>query len=141
MNDRKILMDTNLWIYLYAKTPKQKYLKIRQIVDENFKNIKVSTQVLGELYHVLTRKKFKTQEEAKDIIVETIATFPVSEISTLNVVKALELQEKYNYSYWDNLLIATAVVNNFQFLYSEDMQHNQLIENRTRIINPFIQST
>ncbi len=33
--------------------------------------------------------------------------------------------------------IASALKNNCSFLYSEDMQHNQIIENSLRIINPF----
>jgi len=69
--------------------------------------------------------------------VTTIATFPVSEVGTLMVVKALELRDHYNYSYWDSLLIAMALLNDCQQLYSEDMQHDQLIENKIRIINPF----
>jgi len=135
--DKKIFMDTNLWVYLYAKSPQTKSQQVKQIVKDNFRNIVVSTQVLGELYHVLTRKGFQTKEEAKEIIIKTIATFPVSEISTLNVVKALDIHHQYQYSYWDSLLIATALLNSFPLLYSEEMQHNQLIENKVRIINPF----
>ncbi len=133
----KILIDTNLWIYLYAKNPEAKYLKVRQIVDENLDSIVVSTQVLGELYHVLTRKKFCIREEAKRIILETIAVFPILEIDALNVAGALDVNEKYGFSYWDSLLIATALLNDCQILYSEDMQHNQLIEDKVIIINPF----
>lgn len=136
-DDDKIFMDTNLWVYLYTKSPEAKYKKVKQIVNTHFRNIVVSTQILGELYHVLTRKGFQSNEKAKEIIVETIANFPVSEISTLNVVTALDIHDKYKYSYWDSLLIATALLNHFPYLYSEDMQHNQLIEDKTRIINPF----
>lgn len=132
-----ILIDTNLWIYLYAKTPQAKYLKVRQIVDENFSFIVVSVQVLGELYHVLTRKNFCIREEAKRIILETTDVFPILEIDALNVANALDINEKYGFSYWDSLLIATALHNDCRILYSEDMQHNQLIEDKVRIINPF----
>jgi len=117
----KILIDTNLWIYLYAKNPQAKYLRVRQIVDENFDFIVVSTQVLGELYHVLTRKNFCIREEAKRIILETIAVFPILEIDALNVAGALDINEKYGFSYWDSLLISTALRNDCQILYSEDM--------------------
>ncbi len=51
-----IFIDTNLWIYLYAKTSEDKYRKVKQLVDKHFSNILCSTQILGELYHVLTRK-------------------------------------------------------------------------------------
>ncbi len=45
---------------------------------------------------------------------------------------------RYGYSYWDSLIIATALQNDCSILYSEDMQHNQLIEGKLRIINPLI---
>ena len=131
----KILIDTNLWIYLYSKSPEAKYHQVKQTIDENFNHIILSTQVLGEIYYILTKKNFCTREEAKEIIVKTITVFPVVEIDVLNVLKALDINERYRYSYWDSLLIATALLNDCQTFYSEDMQHNQLIENKLRIIN------
>ena len=136
MND-KILIDTNLWIYLYSKDPPDKYQKVKDLVDEDFDAIIVSTQVLGELYNALTRKKYRTKDEAEAIIVEMITTFPIMEIETVNILKAIELNKQHQYSYWDSSVIAAALLNNCHSLYSEDMQHNQLIENSLRIINPF----
>ncbi|MDF5722730.1 MAG: PIN domain-containing protein [Rhizonema sp. PD37] len=52
----RIFLDTNLWIYLYAKEPPEKYQKIEIIIKDSSPLIQVSTQVLGELFHVLTRK-------------------------------------------------------------------------------------
>ncbi len=133
-----IMIDTNLWIYLYAKNPEAKYHKIRQLVEKDFDLIVISTQVLGELYHVLTRKKFCTREEGKRIIIETITSFPILEIDSSDVLSALDITERYGFSYWDSLLIATTMNNGCRILYSEDMQHNQIIENKVRIINPFL---
>ncbi len=38
---------------------------------------------------------------------------------------------------YDSLIISTALENNCEILYSEDMQHKQIIENKMVIINPF----
>ena len=133
----KVLIDTNLWVYLYAKSPETKYFKIKQLVETNFDNIIFSAQIIGELYHVLTKKNFCAKEEAKDIIVEITNAFSIIEIDTANVLKALDINNKTGYSYWDSLVFATALLNDCRFLYSEDMQHNQIIENKTRVINPF----
>lgn len=65
-------------------------------------------------------------------------TFPIQAINTTEVIQALEINAKYNYSYWDSLIIATALLSKYSIIYSEDMQHNQLIENKVRIINPFV---
>ncbi len=56
----KILLDTNLWVYFYAKNPPEKYNQVRQIVTNKFEEIVISTQILGELYNVLTRKNMTT---------------------------------------------------------------------------------
>ncbi|MCP4400423.1 MAG: PIN domain-containing protein [bacterium] len=83
-------------------------------------------------------KNYLTQDKAKEIITETIATFPVAEIGTEHVQKAIEVHGRYGYSYWDSLVIATALLHGSRMLYSEDLQHNQLIWGRTQIINPFL---
>jgi predicted nucleic acid-binding protein len=42
------------------------------------------------------------------------------------------------YTYWDSLILATALLANCTIGYSEDMQHNQLVESQLRIVNPFV---
>lgn len=133
----KVLLDTNLWVYLYAKDPPDKSLKVRELVNHNFTAIIISTQILGELYNVLLKKKFTSKDEAKQIILEMATNFPIVEIDLLKVMTALEINSTYSYSYWDSLVVATALQHNCDILYSEDMQANQIIEKKTRIVNPF----
>lgn len=132
-----IFLDTNLWIYLYAKNPPEKYQKVAEIIKNNSSLLLISTQVLGELFHVLSQKKFTSKTDAITIISDLINTFPVQAINTTEVIQALEINTKYNYSYWDSLIIATALLGECSIIYSEDMQHNQLIDNKIRILNPF----
>ncbi|OCQ94795.1 hypothetical protein BCD64_20425 [Nostoc sp. MBR 210] len=134
----KVFLDTNLWIYLYAKNPPEKSQKVAEIIKNNYSSLLVSTQVLGELFHVLTRKKFTSTTDATTIISDIVNTFPILAINTTEVIQALEIHNKYSYSYWDSLIISTALLSECSIIYSEDMQHNQLIENQLRIINPFV---
>ncbi len=134
----KVMIDTNLWVYLYAKNPDNKYRKVRELIDNHFDSIIISTQILGELYNVLTKKKLIDQEAAKQIILENSLNFQVVEIDLIKVVTALDINSKYGYSYWDSLVIATALNYDCSIIYSEDMQHNQFIENKTRIVNPLL---
>jgi len=73
----KVLLDTNLWVYLYAKDPPDKSVKVRELVNHNFTAIIISTQILGELYNVLLKKKFTSKDEAKQIILEMVTNFPI----------------------------------------------------------------
>jgi predicted nucleic acid-binding protein len=50
---------------------------------------------------------------------------------------ALNLAERYQYSYFDSLILASALEAGCQILYSEDLQDGQRIENQLMIINPF----
>ena len=134
----KIFLDTNLWIYLYAKDPPEKSQQVAEIIKNNYSLLLVSTQVLGEIFHVLTRKKITSKTDAIAIISDIVNAFPIQAINTIEVIKALEINSKYNYSYWDSFIIATALLNECSIIYSEDMQHNQLIDNKVRILNPFV---
>jgi predicted nucleic acid-binding protein len=44
---------------------------------------------------------------------------------------------KYRFSYWDSLILAAALESTCSFVYSEDLQDGQRIENRLTVINPF----
>lgn len=56
MTDR-VFLDANLWIYFYAKDPAYKSQTITQLMSDNAELLWLSTQTLGKLFHVLTRKK------------------------------------------------------------------------------------
>jgi len=51
----------------------------------------------------------------------------------------LLIKEKYHYSWWDSLILTSALENNCKIVYSEDMQHGQIIENTLKIVNPFLE--
>jgi predicted nucleic acid-binding protein len=133
-----VFLDTNLWVYLHAKSEPQKQSAVKSLVAEHFETILISTQVLGELYNVLTKKKLTSPETARAIILEMATTFPVTDIDTPKVLSALNVQNKYGYSYWDSLILATALLSDCAIVYSEDMQHKQLIEDKLPIINPLL---
>lgn len=133
-----IFIDTNLWIYLYSN--EEKGNKIKQLVDDNFINITVSTQVLGEIFHTITRKGFKDKEDAKQIVLSLSKSFNIFEILYPCIVRAIDICVNYGYSYWDSLIVAASLESNCSILYTEDMHHGQAIEDRLRIINPFVKN-
>ena len=134
----KIFIDTNLWIYLYADaSDREKTEKISGLIDKHFEDINISTQVLGEVFNALTRKGLKEKEEARQMILDLISNFSVVEVLQPSVIKAIDLSIRYGYSYWDSLILATAIDNSCAIIYTEDMQDGQIIEERLKIENPF----
>jgi predicted nucleic acid-binding protein len=57
------------------------------------------------------------------------------------VKKCLSLKKKYFYSYWDSLILASSLESGCTVVYSEDMQHGQVIEQTLTIMNPFFISS
>jgi predicted nucleic acid-binding protein len=103
-----------------------------------FSEIKIiSTQVLSEFTNVCYKKNLL--ESGISLYIKQLSeNFNVCLIYKATILKAIQIKETYNYSYYDSLIIASALQANCQILYTEDMQHNQLIENSLTIINPFV---
>lgn len=50
--------------------------------------------------------------------------------------KASELRQRFSLSFWDGLIVSSALAAQVEALYSEDMQHGIRIES-LEILNPF----
>lgn len=135
----KILLDTNVMVYLFDKPHIEKNDIARKLfssylIEDNFF---LSTQVLGEMINVLLRK-YKSNFPVDDIetFIRVLPERKILTVEPLCYAKALEIHKRYGFSFWDSLIISTAINNNCTLIYSEDMQHHQMIDNVT-IINPF----
>jgi predicted nucleic acid-binding protein len=139
MKDNRVFVDTNIFIYTIltenqAWEKRDKAVALFQSLSD--KIVFINTQVLNEIYSVMLRHEIEEkdiQEKIEVIIRET----RLSIIRLKTVKRCWELRMKYKYSYWDCLIMASALENQCAVLYSEDMQHQHHIEQSLRIINPF----
>jgi predicted nucleic acid-binding protein len=90
-----------------------------------------------EFCNVLLKKLGYTRKDVEIALEDFKEHFEIVEVSMSTIEKALRIQERYQFSFFDSLVIATALQSNCVSLYSEDMQHGQLIENTLRLWNPF----
>ena len=74
--------------------------------------------------------------EAREIV-EDYRLWVSAPTGTDTILHAIDIQVNQGFSFWDSLIIASALEANCQQLYSEDMQHGQLIAGRLQILNPF----
>ena len=58
-------------------------------------------------------------------------------LDLLVVKNASRLRQQYSFSFWDSLIIASALEAGVTLLYSEDMQDGILVAGTLEIINPF----
>ena len=131
----RIFLDTNIILYSYSKTELEKSEVANSLIFET-KNL-ISNQVTNETINILYKKYNLTSQQIEDVILELDDNFEICNFTIKTQVKALRIKEKYKYQYYDSLIIATALESGCSILYSEDMQHNQIIENKLTIINPF----
>src|SRR5690606_24555227 len=64
-----------------------------------------------------------------NVISEVSSDFDVFVNKPATIERACQIADKYQYSFYDSLIIAVALSCNCKTLYSEDMQDGQVIEN------------
>ena len=122
-------------IYLYSEDESEKADLAQQCAQEP--DAWISTQVLNEVSNVLRRKQKQTYPAILKVIQELQGNFQVTTVTTQTIEQALLLGERYRYSYFDSLMLASALEQGCTLLYSEDMQHGQVIEGVLQIVDPF----
>ena len=135
MSDAKAFLDTNLFIYLYSDSDTSKKEQVIKSINqyERF----VSTQVLNEFCSVCIRKLRLPIASIRDALKEIKNTCNLILIDDATVEMALDFNEKYGYSYYDCLMLASALESGCQYLFSEDMADGQKIESSLIIKNIF----
>ena len=107
MNGKSVFIDTNLIVYLYSNDELDKRTSIQNIISKQ--KAVISTQVVNEFSNVMHK----------------------------TIRLAYQIANEYKYSFYDCLIIASALENDCEILYSEDMQHQQIIKKKMKITNPF----
>ena len=131
----KVFLDTNVLIYGYSEDEPDKRQRAIDCVRSG--EAWISTQVLNETINVLKRKFSLSYSQIRDAVQEISKGFPIILVSVNTIEMALNLAERYQYSYFDSLILASALEAGCQILYSEDLQDGQRIENQLMIVNPF----
>ncbi|MDB9404036.1 PIN domain-containing protein [Microcystis sp. CS-574] len=131
----KVFIDTNVLIYGYSEDEPDKQQRAIDCVRSG--EAWISTQVLNETINVLKRKFSLSYSQIRDAVQELSEGFPIILVSVNTIEMALNLAERYQYSYFDSLILASALEAGCQILYSEDLQDGQRIENQLTIVNPF----
>ncbi|MDR1953784.1 MAG: PIN domain-containing protein, partial [Clostridiales Family XIII bacterium] len=128
--------DTNIFAYLYSDAePKKQEIAKRSINEyQRF----VSTQVLNEFCNVCIRKLKFPISAVKDAVLQICETCNLVSVDDSTVQKALDLHERYGFSYYDSLMVVSALESDCKYLLSEDMANNQTIESNLIIKNIFI---
>lgn len=134
-------IDSNIFVYLFDETDEFKRNAAERLVHNALKSSQgcISYQVVQETLNVITRKLLTpvTPEDAKLFL--DIVLVPLWKVNPDAALyrRGLDIQMRYRYGFYDALIVAAALETECSRLFSEDLQHNQKIENLT-IVNPFL---
>ena len=136
----RIFIDTNVLVYLFDADSAEKQNRSREIIaDEDIRSrIVISTQVLQEFYVAVTRKLAVPLNiyDAEKAVVD-LSALPVVQVDVSMILSAIKNSRHLNFSFWDSLIIESAISAGAKILYTEDLQHGQTID-ELQIINPYL---
>ena len=136
----RFFVDTNLLVYAYDSSAGRKRKASSEILSLLWQHRTgiLSTQVLQEFFASLTQKVRNPilPETAREIVSDLLRWSLVVNDGK-NILRAIDFQVKYHFSFWDSLIVQAAVTSRSQYLLSEDLQDGQVIESVT-ILNPFL---
>jgi predicted nucleic acid-binding protein len=138
MNGTKVFLDTNVLVYLYSEDEPLKKDAAKKILNRH--TCVVSTQVFNEISNVWFRKSGWTGDVIKQHLdnLEELCDL-VSQIKRSTINRALALKDQHGLSYYDCLMLASALESGCEVLFTEDMSDGQRIGGALRIENPFKQ--
>lgn len=134
----KYFVDTNILMYAHDKTAGPKHERAKHVVEQLWHDRTgvVSTQILQELA-VNLRKKARKPLDAKATreVVTDYLTWQVVVNGGESILEALDLEARFQISFWDALVLQAAHASGAEVLYSEDLSEGQT-SGSVRVVNP-----
>lgn len=133
----KIFIDTNILVYLFSSSEPEKSERIKNFLKPSaLKNRFVwSTQVIQEFYVVMTKKMGNDPQRVKDAL-KLFDHFELQVNHLSQIHEAIEIEQRFQLSFWDSLILSSAQSSKCTILLSEDFNHDQQYHS-LKVVNPF----
>lgn len=131
-----VFVDTNVIAYRFDASEPVKQARAAEVLDGDA-TVVISTQVMVELYSVLTRTLTPPLPlPAARQVMDSLAQLPVVAADARLVCRAAAASEKHQLSIWDAMIVEAAAEAGCTELWSEDLSAGQVIRG-VRIVDPF----
>lgn len=128
-------LDTNILVYEWDERDPRKQGIARDLVRKSWRQGVVSSQVLQEFAAVMLKKLRASPAQIQPII-ESYRVFSFVVIDHELIISALDLAGQHSLSFWDGLIVESAVRSGCKTLYTEDLNSGQVLHGVT-VVNPF----
>ena len=139
----KYFVDTNILVYAHDRSAGPKHQRARRLLEQLWQSGEgvLSTQVLQELCLNLRRKVTPalSATEVHNLIEDYLAWEIVTD-SPESTLRALEVETRYQTSFWDALILHAAETAGAEVLYSEDLAHGQSYGS-VKVVNPLLDAS
>jgi predicted nucleic acid-binding protein len=129
MKGERIFLDTNIVVYAYSDDDEVKCRMAREVLVLN--ECLVSTQVLNEFSNVCVKKLHRTAREVWNSIESLLSICDLAVVGKDTVRAALDIHERFDISYYDSLMVTTAIDCRCSYFISEDLQNGQVFDGVT----------
>ncbi len=130
----KIALDTNILIYLYGENEEKRSISELLLAE----NPLIASQVVSEFINVSKRLLKLPKAELLHLVRRVFLNCKIANFTDVTLLMAEELAGRYNFQVFDAIIVASAIENECNILYSEDMQHNLIIDKKLKIVNPYL---
>ncbi|HTR91439.1 MAG TPA: PIN domain-containing protein [Trebonia sp.] len=143
MSANRRFVDTNILVYAHDTSAGGKHERARALIEQLWaaRDGCVSVQIMQEFFVTVTRKISKPLDVAvaKEIIAD-LSRWYVHVPAADDVLGAIGLHQRTGISFWDAMMVRSAVEIGCGVIYSEDLNHDQLYDG-ARVENPFHAAT
>ncbi|MEK7787133.1 MAG: PIN domain-containing protein [Chloroflexota bacterium] len=130
-------IDTNIWLYAFVESDDgAKSAAARSLILQS--EPVVSTQILNEICVNLLKTGAFSEDQIIQLVEAFYQKYRVIELNKAILQSASRLRKQYSLSFWDSMVVASALAADVPVLYSEDMQHELMIEQHLQILNPLL---
>ena len=133
MSATESFFDTNVLLYLLSADSSKAARSEALLADGGT----ISVQVLNEIASVASRKLGMSLREIREMLGIVRAVCNVTPISEAVHDRGLTIYERYQFSIYDSMIIATALLAECAVLFSEDLHDGQIIDSQLTIRDPF----
>jgi predicted nucleic acid-binding protein len=132
-----VFVDTNVLIYSVDLADPKKQRATQSWLAELWTggNGRISFQVLQEFYSKVCQKDPAAREPARAAIRDLLAWNPVP-VNAEILDRSWKIQDRYQLSFWDSLIVAAAKSVSCRYLLTEDLQDGQSLDGLL-VISPF----
>jgi predicted nucleic acid-binding protein len=134
-----VFVDTNVLIYALDEADRKKQQAAMAWRAELWKSRRgrTSFQVLQEFYVKATQKWPSSRNAARAEVRDLLTWRPVV-VDAGIVQQGWQIQDRYQLSFWDALIVAAAKATSCRYLLTEDLQHGQDLDGVV-VVSPFRQ--